>query len=120
MSLRKEKRKELNQPTKRYLRNGGKITVLKGTEFKPRPKRSTAESNGTPYVAHYLVLRLVDWCNKGSPKNPRRRLLSEITGIPNTITPRTNARLPHSEYRKYKAAMPKVEAMEQGMEKFAA
>lgn len=42
LTLRKEKRKELNHPVKRYLRKGRKITVLPGCAVKPRPKRILA------------------------------------------------------------------------------
>ncbi|WP_347454287.1 hypothetical protein ABEF83_08145 [Acinetobacter thermotolerans] len=118
MSLRKEKRKKLNDPVKRYLRNGGKITVLPGCELKPRPERSTVESITAGYALDYQVNGLINWANGSRTKKPRRTFLSEVTGINlkrirSCLTSGKPARLTKSEYKRLMDAKAQVEKLEE-------
>ena len=42
---REKLRKQLNRDVKKFLKSGGQVEQLPGTEFKPRPQRSTVESS---------------------------------------------------------------------------
>ena len=117
LTLRKEKRKELNHPVKRYLRKGRKITVLPGCAVKPRPKRSTVESKVPRLATDHQVMTLVRWANKSQTKKPRRTFLAEITGIPlhrirACLTPKRKCPLTMVEYSQILAVKEQVEALE--------
>ena len=117
LTLRKEKRKELNHPVKRYLRKGRKITVLPGCAVKPRPKRSTVESKRPRLATDHQVMTLVHWANDSKTKTPRRSYLAEITGIPlprirACLTPKRKCPLTTVEYQNILAVMDQIEELE--------
>lgn len=62
-----------------YVENGIQVKVLKGVEFKPRPKR-TVQRKST-WASSVDVSRLYAWVKAAGAKNKRRAMLSEITGI---------------------------------------
>ena len=50
---REKLRKQLNRDVKKFLKSGGQVEQLPGTEFKPRPRRSTVESSENGYISQY-------------------------------------------------------------------
>lgn len=114
----KEKlRKQLNRDVKKFLKSGGQVEQLPGTEFKPRPQRSTVETSEHDYVSPYQTIKLVNWCAAGSYANPRRTALAKLTGISlkrirSAITPGCKSRLTRGEYKQICAVMNEVERLE--------
>lgn len=103
--------------TDTYVENGIKVKVLKGCEFKPRPARSTVESPKQAYASSMQEIKLLNWCNAGSVKKPRRTALAELSGISlgrirSCITSGIRTRLTLAEYKKFAALMPVIEEME--------
>ena len=54
---REKLRKQLNRDVKKFLKSGGQVEQLPGTEFKPRPQRSTVETPSS-YASSLQVNRL--------------------------------------------------------------
>lgn len=114
----KEKlRKQLNRDVKKFLKSGGQVERLPGTEFKPRPRRSTVEAPSS-YASSLQVNRLIKWCNASATLKPRRTYLAELTGIPlyrirgSITTAKRGARLTKDEHQKIMAVMAQVEELE--------
>lgn len=114
----KEKlRKQLNRDVKKFLKNGGQVEQLPGTEFKPRPRRSTVEAPSS-YATSLQVNRLIKWCNSSATPKPRRTYLAELTGIPlyrirgSITTSKRGVRLTKDEHQKIMAVMAQVEELE--------
>lgn len=114
----KEKlRKKLNRDVKKFIKNGGQVEQLPGTEFKPRPQRSTVETPSS-YASSLQVNRLIKWCNSSATLKPRRTYLSELTGIPlyrirgSITTSKRGSRLTKEEHQKIVAVMAQVEELE--------
>lgn len=114
----KEKlRKQLNRDVKKFLKSGGQVEQLPGTEFKPHPQRSTVETPSL-YASSLQVNRLIKWCNSSATLKPRRTYLSELTGIPlyrirgSITTAKRGARLTKDEHQKIIAVMAQVEELE--------
>lgn len=114
---REKLRKQLNRDVKKFLKSGGQVEQLPGTEFKPRPQRSTVESSENGYISQYQKTRLANWCNSGGHSNPRRNILSELTGISlqrirhTTVMGHSN-RLTRGEYKKICAVISKAEELQ--------
>lgn len=112
----KEKlRNELESELEKFLANGGQITTLKGTEIKPLPPRSTAESNN--YASVMQIGALIDWCKKGHPRRSRRLAIVERTGLHKgrvlqCLTPNSSTRLTKREYAQIKAVLQDIEDAE--------
>ncbi len=122
----KEKlRKQLNRDVKKFLKSGGQVEQLPGTEFKPRPQRSTVETPSS-YASSLQVNRLIKWCNSSATLKPRRTYLAELTGIPlyrirsSITTAVRGSRLTKDEYQKIIAVMAKAEELEKEIEQGAA
>ena len=116
--VEKEKlRKTLTRDVKKFLKSGGQVQQLPGTEFKPRPQRSTVETPSS-YASSLQVNRLIKWCNASATLKPRRTYLSELTGIPlyrirgSITTAKRGARLTRDEHQKIIAVMAQVEELE--------
>lgn len=114
----KEKlRKQLNRDVKKFIKGGGQVEQLPGTEFKPRPQRSTVETPSS-YASSLQVNRLIKWCNASETLKPRRTYLAELTGIPlyrirgSITTSKRGARLTKDEHQKIVAVMTQVEELE--------
>jgi hypothetical protein len=118
-------RKQLNRDVEKFIKNGGQVEQLPGTEFKPRPRRSTVEAPSS-YATSLQVNRLIKWCNASSTLKPRRTYLSELTGIPlyrirgSITTSKRGARLTKDEHQKIVAVMAQVEELERENEQGAA
>ena len=103
--------------TSTYKENGITVKVLKGCEYKPRPARSTVESPKSKYASNLQQVKIMNWCNAGNIKRPRRTALSELSGISlmrvrGSITTGRGARMLLSEYKIYLSLMPVIEEME--------
>ncbi len=116
--VKKEKlRKTLTRDLKKFLKSGGQVQQLPGTEFKPRPMRSVVESKQTGYASKNQVIALVRWANESKTKKPRRNYMAELTGIPlkrirSCITPGRNSLLTKFECKEIIAVMDQVEQLE--------
>ena len=114
--IAKEKlRNELESGIEKFLANGGQITTLKGTEIKPLPPRSTAESNN--YASVMQVGALIDWCKKGHPRRSRRLAIVERTGLHkgrvlSCLAPNSTNKLTKREYMQIKAVLQDIEDAE--------
>lgn len=100
-----------------YEDGGMVVKVLKGFEPTPYPQHKAKKSRGSGYINDVQKMRLVNWCNAGSIKNPRRQALSELSGIAlnrirNCITPGRGVRMTKSEYKIIAPLMAKIEEME--------
>ena len=103
--------------TSTYVENGIQVKVLAGCEYKPRPQRSVVEPSGKNYANNAQQTRILNWCNAGSYKNPRRAALAKLSGLPakrirNCITTGRCSRLTAGEYKTLAALMPVIEKME--------
>lgn len=108
-------REQLDTKMAEFLKNGGQITTLKGTEIKPLPPRSIAESGN--YASVMQVGALIDWCKKGSPRRSRRVAIMERTGLSKRrvsacLTPHATSRLTKHEYARIKAVLQDIENAE--------
>ena len=108
-------RNELESGIEKFLANGGQITTLKGTEIKPLPPRSTAESSN--YVSKTQIGALIDWCKKGHPRRSRRLAIVERTGLNKgrvlaCLTPNSSTQLTKREYAQIKAVLQDIEEAE--------
>lgn len=112
----KEKlRNEIESGIEKFLANGGQITTLKGTEIKPLPPRSIAESSN--YIGKTQIGALIDWCKKGHPRRSRRLAIVERTGLNKgrvlqCLTPNSSAQLTRCEYMQIKAVLKDIEEAE--------
>ena len=112
----KEKlRKQLNRDVKKFLKSGGQVQQLPGTEFKPRQQRSTVESDN--YASAMQVGALIDWCREGHPHRSRRLAIVERTGLHKgrvlaCLTPSSSAQLTRHEYMQIKAVLKDIEDAE--------
>ena len=110
--------------TSTYKENGITVKVLKGCEYKPRPARSTVESPKARFASNLQQNRIMNWCDAGNIKKPRRTSLSELSGISlnrvrTCITTGRCARLTVKEYNVFMELIPVIEEMER-KEGFAA
>ena len=108
-------REQLENDVGVFLKNGGQITTLKGTEIKPLPPRSIAESNNHASVMQ--VGALIDWCKKGHPRRSRRLAIAERTGLSKSrvsqcLSPSSNSKLTKREYAQIKAVLKDIEDAE--------
>ena len=108
-------RNELESGIEKFLANGGQITTLKGTEIKPLPPRSIAESDN--YASVMQVGALIDWCKKGHPRRSRRLAIVERTGLHKgrvlqCLTPSSASKLTKREYAQIKAVLQDIEDAE--------
>ena len=108
-------RNELESGIEKFLANGGQITTLKGTEIKPLPPRSIAESDNFSSVMQ--VGALIDWCKKGHPRRSRRLAIAERTGLSKSrvfacLTPSSTNHLTKREYAQIKAVLKDIEDAE--------
>lgn len=108
-------REQLENDVEAFLKNGGQITALKGTEIKPLPPRSIAESGN--YASVMQVGALIDWCRKGSPRRSRRVAIMERTGLSKNrvsmcLRPNATNRLTKHEYARIKAVLKDIENAE--------
>ena len=115
LAAKENLRNEIESGIERFLANGGQITTLKGTEIKPLPPRSTAESNN--YASVMQVGALIDWCNKSHPRRSRRLAIVERTGLHKgkvlqCLTPNSSAQLTRYEYAQIKAVLKDIEDAE--------
>lgn len=114
--IEKEKlRNELESEIEKFLANGGQITTLKGTEIKPLPPRSIAESDN--FASVMQVRALIDWCRKGHPRRSRRAAIAEHTGLHKgrvlqCLTPSSTNQLTKREYAQIIAALKDIEDAE--------
>ncbi|ENU99636.1 hypothetical protein [Acinetobacter variabilis] len=116
----KEKlRNEIESELEKFLANGVEIKQLKGTEIKPLPPRSTAESNN--YASVMQIGALIDWCKKGHPRRSRRLAIVERTGLHKgrvlqCLTPNSSTQLTRREYAQIKAVLKDIEDAEMELE----
>ena len=108
-------REQLENDVGVFLKNGGQITELKGTEIKPLPPRSIAESNDHASVMQ--VGALIDWCKKGHRRRSRRLAIVERTGLSKSrvsqcLSPSSNSKLTKREYAQIKAVLKDIEDAE--------
>lgn len=108
-------RNELESGIEKFLANGGEITTLKGTEIKPLPPRSIAESDN--FASVMQVGALIDWCKKGHPRRSRRLAIVERTGLNKgrvlqCLTPSSSSKLTKREYAQIKAVLQDIEDAE--------
>lgn len=100
-----------------YIENGVKITVLEGTKFVPKPKRSVVEEPKDHFANSYQLSKLLQWCNSGNCKMPRRTTLSELSGIPlkrirGYISPSRQIKLRLFDYKLLMSLRDQVEQLE--------
>ena len=118
--IAKEKlRNELESGIEKFLANGGQITTLKGTEIKPLPPRSIAESDN--FASVMQIGALIDWCRKGHPRRARRLAIVERTGLHKgrvlqCLTPSSSSKLTKREYAQIKAVLKDIEEAEKEWE----
>ena len=108
-------RNELESGLEKFLANGGEIKQLKGTEIKPLPPRSIAESDN--FAGVMQVGALIDWCEKGHPRRSRRLAIVERTGLRKgrvlqCLTPSSSSKLTKREYAQIKAVLKDIENAE--------
>ena len=108
-------RNEIQSGIEKFLANGGEIKQLKGTEIKPLPPRSIAESDNHASVMQ--VGALIDWCKKGHPRRSRRLAIAERTGLSKSrvsqcLSPSSNSKLTKREYAQIKAVLKDIEDAE--------
>ena len=108
-------RNELESELEKFLANGGQITTLKGTEIKPLPPRSIAESDNFDSVMQ--IGALIDWCKKGHPRRSRRLAIVERTGLNKgrvlqCLKPSSSSKLTKREYAQIKAVLKDIENAE--------
>lgn len=108
-------REQLDSDLEAFLKNGGQITTLKGTEIKPLPPRSVSESPG--FASPIEMNRLIRWCQNGKLSRPRRQAISEHTGIDlrrirSCLHVGKSARLTKGEYARIKAVLKDIEDAE--------
>ena len=112
-------RNELESGIEKFLANGGQITTLKGTEIKPLPPRSIAESDN--FASVMQVGALIDWCKKGHPRRSRRLAIVKRTGLHKgrvlqCLTPSSTSKLTRREYMQIKAVLKDIEDAEKEWE----
>ena len=114
---REKLRKQLNRDVKKFLKSGGQIQQLPGTEFKPRPPRKQTKIKG--HASKSQVVKIRNWVNAVSTTPTRREQLSRTTGIHiNRVRsllapPATHgARMTQSEFSLFMEAIPFIERRE--------
>lgn len=114
---REKLRKQLNRDVKKFLKSGGQIQQLPGTEFKPRPPRKQTKNKG--HAPRSQVVKIRNWVNAVSTTPTRREQLSRTTGIHiNRVRsllapPATHgARMTQSEFSLFMEAIPFIERRE--------
>ena len=76
---REKLRKQLNRDLKKFLKSGGQVQQLPGTEFVPRPPRKQTKIKG--HASKSQVVKIRNWVNAVSTTPTRREQLSRTTGI---------------------------------------
>ena len=114
---REKLRKQLNRDVKKFLKSGGQIQQLPGTEFVPRPPRKQTKIKG--HASKSQVVKIRNWVNAVSTTPTRREQLSRTTGIHiNRVRsllapPATHgARMTQSEFSLFMEAIPFIERQE--------
>lgn len=72
-------REELQSEVEKFLKRGGRVETLKGTEFVPRPPRKQTKIKG--HASKSQVVKIRNWVNAVSTTPTRREQLSRTTGI---------------------------------------
>lgn len=108
-------REQLENGVEAFLKNGGQITTLKGTEIKPLPPRSTAEESH--FITRSQFNSLFEWCKNGNPRRSRRSAIAERTGLSKSrvfacLTPSSTNKLTKREYAQIKAVLQDIEDAE--------
>ena len=115
---KQKQREELQSEVEKFLKRGGKIESLKGTEFVPRPPRKQTKNKG--HAPRSQVVKIRNWVNAVSTTPTRREQLSRTTGIHiNRVRsllapPATHgARMTQSEFSLFVEAIQFIERQEQ-------
>lgn len=119
IAAKRQLREELEVEMEKYLARGGQIKQAV-TQFKPKPTRTVVRSKKDAYASSMQELRILNWCNAGDIKRPRRTALAELSGVPlsrirSCITSGNRSRITKAEYAKFSALIPVIEANEKGV-----
>lgn len=111
-------REALQAELEKFLKQGGKVEKLKGTEFVPRPvrKKLTKKEKNASLTD---VNKIRNWANAGGYKSRRRTQLAEVTQISinrvrSLLSPATahGAKMTHHEFLLFSKAILKIESEE--------
>lgn len=114
---KQKQREEIQSEVEKFLKRGGKIESLKGTEFVPRPPRKQTKNKG--HAPRSQVVKIRNWANAVSTTPTRREQLSRTTGIHinrvrSLLAPPTThgARMTQSEFSLLMEEIPFIERRE--------